>query len=264
MRKLLTFLIALGAVAVASVSGPVRAGCIIGGGFICPPAAAASNWCTLIPQSGLVNCWPYDTAHTTSGTATDLIGSKNSTQTNVTLNGSGPSTNLNNAAVFDGSTSHGDTPGPASSTPPPRAAFSVVYWINPTGLGASGNQRVIANDHTGGADNNGIAFYYATGADVIEMFVGNGTTSLNAVTTAPTNTWTMITLTYDSTTLIPYVGTTAGTSITLAGPVATPTNALGFGYNPAYAGDFYGGMLAGVAVYNRALTSGEITTINGL
>ncbi len=242
---------------------------VIGSGVVGdakPHGGGASGWCGLVPQGGIVNCWPMDTANTSSVLATDTVGGKNATLNNITLNGSGPtgSPNLNNAIVCNGSTSHGDTPGLASSTSPPRSAFSVVYWINPTGLGASGNQRIIANDHTGGADNNGISWYYAVGGlDMVE-FVGNGTTSVNVAAPASTNTWTMMTVTYDGTTLTPYAGTTAGTPVTLAGPVATPTNALGFCYNPAYAGDFFGGMLAGIAVYNRALTSGEVTAINGL
>lgn len=227
-------------------------------------AGISGGWATLIPQSGLVNAWPFDTANTTTSSATDTIGAKNATLTAVTLNGSGPSANLNNAAIFNGSTSHGDTPGPASSTPPPRSAFSIVYWINPTGLGASGSQRVIANDHTGGADNNGIAFYFGVSNTQINMFVGNGTSAPNPVEVITLNTWTMITLTYDGTTLTPYKGSTAGAPVTLAGPVGVPSNALGFGYNPAYAGDFFAGMIAGVAIYNRVLTSMEVTTINAL
>jgi hypothetical protein len=68
---------------------------VIGGGVWgdAKPASGVTGWCSKIPQSGLVNCWPFDSTYTTSSTATDPIGGKNATLTNVTLNGSGPSTN---------------------------------------------------------------------------------------------------------------------------------------------------------------------------
>jgi hypothetical protein len=235
MRKLLTFLIALGAVAFGVCSPASSQGLMtLGAGSVKGVVVAASNWCGLIPQSGLVNCWPYDTANTTTSTATDVVGGKNSTQLNVTLNGSGPSANLNNAAVFNGTTSHGDTPGPASSTPPPRAAFSVVYWVFPQAVGAFGS--VIANDNSGGADNNGIRFFYQGGTATIHQFAGNGTTSADLATAVTFNAWTMQTVTYDGTTLISYLNSTAVSTLALAGPIATPTNALGFGYDPAAGG----------------------------
>ena len=49
-----------------------------------------------------INCWPFDAAHTTTSVATDVVGGKNATLSNVTLLGSGPTTNLNNAGVFNG------------------------------------------------------------------------------------------------------------------------------------------------------------------
>jgi hypothetical protein len=39
---------------------------------------------------------------------------------------------------------------------------------------------------------------------------------------------------------------------------------LAFGFNPAYSGDFWAGMMTGVAIWNRALTSGEVASIAAL
>jgi hypothetical protein len=230
---------------------------IIGGGVWgdVKRSAGVSGWCGLIPQSGLVNCWPYDTAHTTSGTATDVIGSKNSTQTNVTLNGSGPSTNLNNAIVCNGTSSRGDT----ALANLPTAAFSLVMWVNTS---TTANGRIIANDHTDN-DNNGFEVNVSTSNTV--LYLGNGTTAVPTGTGGfSAATWTMITYTYDGTTVRAYVNATTGGTASFTGPVSAGTNNVSFCVNPSYNGDWYPGMIAGVAIFNRALSAGEVTTINGL
>jgi hypothetical protein len=53
-------------------------------------------------------------------------------------------------------------------------------------------------------------------------------------------------------------------TVPFTGPIGTPTNNIRFGYDPAYSGDFYQGLIAGVVIYTRALTSGEVSTTNGL
>src|SRR5271155_1678842 len=116
MRKLLLFLIALASIAFGVCSpASAQVGAL---GFPGPGprvSSGGSGWCGLIPQSGLTNCWPFDTAHTTSSAATDLIAGSNLTLTSITLNGSGPSSNLNNAIDCNGTTSHGDnTSGPST------------------------------------------------------------------------------------------------------------------------------------------------------
>ena len=240
-------------------------------GFLCPAAAfwqsrdsnynvavsgGATGWCSKIPQSGLVNCWPYDTANTTSGTATDVVGGKNATLVNVTLAGSGPSSNLNNAAVFNGTTSTGQT----TLANVPTAAFSIVIWIKP--VAATANPRIFTNDHTD-SDNKGFQFR-AGGSCAID--IGNGSTRSTATNFSSLvgGTWSMCTATYDGTNAIMYFNTNAGSSAAFTGPVAAGTNNAAFGFNPAYSGDFFNGNIAGTAIYNRALSSGEVTTINGL
>lgn len=223
--------------------------------------SGASGWCSLIPQSGLVNCWPMDTANTTvvagSGTATDVIGGKNATLSNMSpLNGSGPSANLNNAIVCNGTSSRGDT----SLAGMPTAAFSVVMWVNTS---SAANGRAMANDHT---DNDNKGFQAIVGAQAL-LWLGNGTSASNASAGAISSaTWTMASWTYDATNIKGYKNATLNATIPFTGPVAASAGAvpISFCVNPAYNGDWYPGMIAGVAIYNRALTSGELTTINGL
>jgi concanavalin A-like lectin/glucanase superfamily protein len=217
-------------------------------------SGGGGGWCSLIPQSGLVNCWPFDTANTTTSVATDVTGGKNATLTNVTLNGSGPSTNLNNAGVFNGSSSNGTT----TLANVPTAAFSIVTWVKPTVVATGG--RYMANCHTD-ADNNGIQL---ENSSTWVSFFGNGTTFAADSTNTSSTAWAMVTWTYDGTTITSYLGSASQNTNTLTGPSTGCATNIAFGFNPAYSGDFFGGLIAGVAIYNRALTSGEVTTINGL
>jgi hypothetical protein len=262
MRKLLTFLIA--AIFSISVSASSFGGSMMLLG-VGSSSVAGTGWCGLIPQSGLVNCWPYDTANLTSGTATDVIGGNNSTQTNVAVNGSGPSSHLNNAGSFvAGSSSHGLT---TLSTFPaaPNSAFSIVIWLKP-GL-VNSSQRPIANSHTD-TDDKGFQLKFNGASNNLQFQMGNSSGNANTILTTNAVTqsaWQMFTFTYDGTTsLAGYQGTTAIGPASSTGGDSPGTANLGFGYNPAYSGDYYTGLIAGVAIYNRVLTSGEVTTINGL
>jgi hypothetical protein len=215
-----------------------------------------SGWANLIPQTGLTNAWPWDTANTTSSTATDPIGSQNATLTSCTLNGSGPNALLNNAGVFNGTSSHGDTAANIA-----LSAFSLTTWFN-LNAGIANGAREMADDHTD-SDNKGFQILYTGGN--ITFHLGNGTTFTNLGQALATGAWHMVTYTYDGTTLLQYMdGVVSGTTGPLAGPVGTPTNNISFGFNPAYSGDFAAMMIAGTALYNRVLTGAEVTTIFNL
>jgi len=99
---------------------------------------------------------------------------------------------------------------------------------------------------------------------IVPLDVGNGVTDTAATVVQNVGSWTMLSFTYSGTAVTVYENATAGGSAAFVGPVATATNSLSFCFNPAYSGDFYAGMIAGFAIYNRALNSGEVATINGL
>ncbi|CAM5998811.1 unnamed protein product [Sphagnum balticum] len=216
---------------IAATDADFKPNCNLGDSGFCSPVKIVtppSGWCSLIPQSGLANCWPFDTANTTTATATDVIGGKNAALSNVTLAGSGPSTNLNNAGVFNGTSSIGTT----ALSNLPATAFSVVIWVYRPSL--SGSPRAFANDHTD-ADNNGFQIVVN---DTPDMWIGNGTSHVNvgAYGSLTASTWTMYTWTYNGSTLIGYNGTTAGDPGTLTGPISAGSNNIAFGYDPAYSG----------------------------
>lgn len=224
-------------------------------------SGGVTGWCGAIPQTGLVNCWPFDSTYTTSGTATDPVGGKNATLTNVTLNGSGPSANLNNSGAFNGLTSEGDT----TLTGPPGSAFSIVIWINPQ-TAISGAARAMSNCHTD-SDNNGFQIIPQAAPSDIVLNAGNGSTHTGGSygQNLAIGTWEMLTATYDGTNIKQYNGATNFSTTAFTGPMTTCATNVTFGRDPAFGGvDFFEGLIAGVAIYNIALTSGQVTTINGL
>jgi hypothetical protein len=187
--------------------------------------------------------------------ATDPIGEKNATLTAVTLNGSGSTTHLNNAGVFNGTSSTGITTLAGPST----ATFTISFWLSQTAFTGG---RSIANSHTD-ADNNGFQFLGAGGFQVGDF--GNGSSKTTVNFGAPTTSaWHMFTITYDGVNLLGYVDGVAGSPTAFTGPMTNGVANLAFGFNPAYSGDFWAGMMAGVAIWNRALTSGEVASIAAL
>jgi hypothetical protein len=75
----------------------------------------------------------------------------------------------------------------------------------------------------------------------------------------------MATFTYDGTTLKAYKNTTlnsvGGSGPTITGPIAAGTTNISFCVNPAYNGDWYPGMIAGVAVYSLDIGQTDVTSI---
>ena len=136
---------------------------------------STSGWCGLIPAQGnLVNCWPFDTAHTTfngsgAGSPTDVVGGSNAVLTNVAANGSGPSSNLNNAGSCNGSTSKGLT----ALTTYPTTNLTVSFWVYPAATTSSLRPFAAGNPGTTGMD------YLLNTSGTAAVIIGNGSTSAN-------------------------------------------------------------------------------------
>lgn len=233
-------------------------GCGVTGMF---KPSGGTGWCGLVPvQGSLVNCWPFDTAHSSSATVQDVTGGKNATMSNFSLVGSGPSTNLNNAGSFNGTSSIGTT----TLANLPTSAFTLNIWLNPNSGGGGGN-RPLANCHPA-SNSEGFELLAGGSGNQATLYIGNGTLNVQAVTggSLTAGSWSMVTFAYNGATLTPYLNASAGTPGALTGPLVNCSTDVAFGYDPAYSGDYYNGYIAGVAFWNTALTGAQITTLHGL
>ena len=219
-----------------------------------------TGWCGLVPvQGSLVNCWPIDTAHTTSSLATDVTGGKNATLTNITLNGSGPSTNLNNAVNCNGTSST------ALSTLAnlPTSAFTISFWVNPAASGS--NVDPFANGCPDCGGNTGFRVVATSAGPTYSLKAGNGVVTASVAQSGATvGSWFMQTWTWNGATITPYQNGTAGTGSAFVGTLSAGSANVGFCYNPSFPGDFVNTLMSGIAIWNTALTSGQVTTLAGL
>jgi Concanavalin A-like lectin/glucanases superfamily len=86
----------------------------------------------------------------------------------------------------------------------------------------------------------------------------------NAVGTAALalNTWSHLAVTYDGSALRLYVNGAVVATTAVAGSIPTSNGALRMGGNSVW-GEWFGGLLDDVRIYNRALSAGEIATDMG-
>jgi hypothetical protein len=233
-----------------------------------PPAptggGGVTGWASLIPQSGLLHAWPFDNTYSTTSTVSDPIGSSNASMSNFTLQGSGPTTHLNNAGLFNGTSSIGVCSGSLLTSEP----FTLNAWV--WAISTAVNAILLGN--TVDASNNGVSITSFFG-NFAQAQAGNGTTNASATQSdGGTNwngnaAWNMITFTWDGTTLWNYPNGNASTNLffstALAGPMGAPTLNWTFGAD-ATGANFLDGKLAGVAIWNRVLSSTEIAAVFAL
>jgi hypothetical protein len=149
-----------------------------------------------------------------------------------------------------------------------QAHISVSAWVAPksNNFAATGspNPRFVANSHSDG-DNLGFQIFFNAGAEQFTFDIGNGTTYGRAyAATASVNAgvWTHIVGTYDGSTVRVYTnGVIGSTTGSLTGSLGNSTHNVTIGYNPGTTTDFVSGSVSAVAIYNRALTQSEVTSL---
>lgn len=183
-----------------------------------------------------------------SGTTwTDLSGNgKNATLTN------GPTYNSSNGGsiVFDGTddiaTVSGDGVVNLSST---LTATVWVYYV-------SGNGRIFQKDGPPYTRCWEIGGYGGTFR--MEMWHSNGTGTIGYGNALTVNGWTHLALTFDGTNITMYQNSVPVSTVNFPGDIRTDVNTpiiLG-GY---WSGEYLNGRISNAQLYNRALTSGEIS-----
>ena len=207
------------------------------------------------PNAGLIGYWNFDEgsgsiAHDTSG---------NNYGYDATISGATwIAGKINSALSFNGSTNYVVTPNIVLGN-----TFSISAWVNPTAIPQGSFWRIAETRYTGG-------LYLGTDASgtKYKFIVNNGTGSTGSCGATfgcaqggtITSGWHLVTATFDGTTATLYVDNSMVATETFTAPGNTTY--------PLYIGRYYGangygwnGGIDEVRLYNRALTSTEVSAI---
>ena len=143
------------------------------------------------------------------------------------------------------------------------SGMTLEAWVNPTSL--SSYRTVISKEN--GTTN----LAYALSANNSTTSSSNqrpdsririGTTTKTATGTAKlaANTWTHLASTYDGANLRLYVNGSLVSTLAVTGAITVTANQLCIGGSPALGGQYFPGLIDEVRIYNRALSSAEIST----
>ncbi|HYI93670.1 MAG TPA: LamG-like jellyroll fold domain-containing protein [Bryobacteraceae bacterium] len=156
-----------------------------------------------------------------------------------------------NALSFNGSAR---VTVPDSSSLDLTTGMTLMAWISPT---TSANWRTVLLKETA----NDLAYALYASNDTNRPGVWINTTSTQSVTgpaQIPVNTWIHLAATYDGATLRLYVNGAQASSRAVTQSMLVSTGPLQIGGNAIW-GEYFSGLIDEVRVYNRALTSAEIT-----
>jgi hypothetical protein len=154
---------------------------------------------------------------------------------------------------FDGTDDYVDASNGASLNI--TNAITIEAWVYPktlTGIGA-----IATKSSAGSGGYNGFMFERSGGTIVIAAGNGTGNNSANKSITA--NVWNHVVCVVTGTQLIVYVNGVAGTPVAFTGMTADSTHNLIIGRFSYTSADFFNGTIDEVRVYNRALSSDEIS-----
>jgi hypothetical protein len=146
--------------------------------------------------------------------------------------------------------------------------FSISMWIKPTGV----TTRQVLFEKSNGASNAGSSWSFelgnVSGKITMVIFIGGGNSQVSSSASITAGVWTHVAAVYNGSTIQLYVNGSASGSVGAAGNInnVTPTPAFGYYYDISLLG--YTGAMDEMGVWNKALTSTEITELynagNGL
>lgn len=192
------------------------------------------------------------------GNSNDAIGTNNGTDTSISYNNSYGK--INQGILLNGSSTY-ITLGDFSSIIN-NGDFSVSCWIKVSSFAAQG---IAVSFGTGGLTDNQINIGVTSGS---KPFFGLYSDDLTGTTTLSTSTWyhLVVTYVYGSKLQTIYINGTSDSTRTSSGlPSVSSTTFIG---KRASAYDFFNGNVDEISVWNKALSSGDVTTLynsgNGL
>ena len=190
--------------------------------------------------------------------ATDESGSYDGTPTSVNFNVAGK---FGNAGVFNGSSGYVSLPTSVIT----QDNFTISLWINPDTNYTASNFVPYVFAHQASSGNRGVTFGYNGYSPAGWIFnCQNGAASSGvSISAPPINTWTHIAATYSTSNgLNVYVnGISQGTD-TYAALDLSNHSGCNLGTRGYSVGDYFDGKIDQVRIFNKALTSTEVTTLN--
>jgi hypothetical protein len=204
------------------------------------------------PSSGLISYWNFEEA---SGVVVDCVSHYSGVTTSVTYSAAGI---VNHCLSYNGTTSKVTVGSGGTGFPKPTTAFSLSFWIKTTD--ATSNKKIVfANSF-----NYGFILYYAgAGTGLVSLLIGDGTNTIEAICTTRVDTgnWTHVVFTFNGTDFLGFVNNSQCATETWAYDVAwTDVDDWTFMANN-YGSGFVVGSLDEFGVWNRALTTTEISII---
>lgn len=188
--------------------------------------------------------------------ATDLTGNNTGTETAVTYGGG----NFGQGADFNGTNSYIYA---SSAVQQPTTNYSVSIWSKWDSK-PSGSVGLIGNFKTGVNPQVGFAVAKASGLNTFG-FWANGTytnSNVQSTTNFVTNRWYHVVGTYDGSNIKIYVdGQLEGTQAYTATPAATDQPLVIGRWYGNYSGYYHDGQIDQVRIFNKALSSSEVTQL---
>ncbi len=211
------------------------------------------------PYSGLISYWKLDES---SGNAVDSVGSNTLTNNNSVTYGAAL---INNGANFG--TSNTNKSLSKGSIITPLTSVSIQCWVKVNTLIPSGTTYgLFEQEDDTNAVIMGVLYDENSGSPRIRADYHKNNVSDNYVyytTTMTTSVWHHIVITYDGSTFTLYFdGVSRGTPLTISGggSGSVSGNEFTIGEMPRF-GSFASMISDESGIWNRALTSGEVTTL---
>jgi hypothetical protein len=197
--------------------------------------------------TGLVSYWKLDES---SGTLDDAHGSNDGTSSNLTYSATGK---INTAVSFNGSSSYIGFGNPTNLRLTTAGAISCWVYAADT----AGPDVFINKWDNGTTARNGYAMYTYDG--YVTGHVGSASSDVFVSAAINANTWYHVVVTWNASTIYIYRdGSFVQSKTSVA--ASSALNDLEFGRD-GDANSYYQGRLDEVAIYNRLLTSDEVTTL---